>query len=53
MLISHLLQPIAKIISISPKEVNLQNPQTAADLLNISGLFLIGFQETLYNQQYF
>lgn len=27
----------SKIISISPKEVALQNPQTAADLLNISG----------------
>lgn len=27
----------AKVISISPKEVALQNPQTAADLLNISG----------------
>ncbi|CAM3293593.1 TonB-dependent receptor [Aequorivita lipolytica] len=27
----------SKIISISPKEVALQNPQTAADLLSISG----------------
>ncbi len=27
----------SKIISISPKEVALQNPQTAADMLNISG----------------
>ncbi|WP_188463500.1 TonB-dependent receptor domain-containing protein [Marivirga lumbricoides] len=27
----------AKVVSISPKEVALQNPQTAADMLNISG----------------
>ncbi|HET8858527.1 TonB-dependent receptor [Marivirga sp.] len=27
----------SKVISISPKEVELQNPQTAADLLGISG----------------
>ncbi|HBL79504.1 MAG TPA: TonB-dependent receptor, partial [Aequorivita sp.] len=27
----------SKIISISPREVALQNPQTAADLLSISG----------------
>lgn len=27
----------AKVISISPKEVALQNPQTAADLLGVSG----------------
>ena len=27
----------ARVISISPKEINLQNPQTAADLLNVSG----------------
>ena len=29
----------AKIISISPQEVALQNPQTAADLLGISGQY--------------
>jgi hemoglobin/transferrin/lactoferrin receptor protein len=27
----------SKIVSISPSEVSLQNPQTAADLLNVSG----------------
>ncbi|MBN2773412.1 MAG: TonB-dependent receptor, partial [Prolixibacteraceae bacterium] len=27
----------SKIVTVSPKEVNLQNPQTAADLLEISG----------------
>lgn len=31
----------SKIISISPKEVALQNPQTAADLLGISGKVFI------------
>ena len=31
----------AKISTISPKEVKLQNPQTAADLLNISGKVFI------------
>lgn len=31
----------SKIISISPEEINLQNPQTAADLLNISGKVFI------------
>jgi hemoglobin/transferrin/lactoferrin receptor protein len=31
----------SKIISISPKEVALQNPQTAADLLGISGMVFI------------
>lgn len=31
----------AKISTISPKEVKLQNPQTAADLLNVSGKIFI------------
>ncbi|QAA81487.1 TonB-dependent receptor [Aequorivita sp. H23M31] len=31
----------AKVISISPKEIELQNPQTAADLLGISGKVFI------------
>lgn len=31
----------SKITSISPKEVKLQNPQTAADLLNVSGKVFI------------
>lgn len=31
----------SKITSISPKEVALQNPQTAADLLNVSGKVFI------------
>lgn len=31
----------AKISTISPKEVQLQNPQTAADLLNVSGKIFI------------
>lgn len=31
----------SKIISISPREMALQNPQTAADLLNISGKVFI------------
>ncbi len=31
----------AKISTISPKEIKLQNPQTAADLLNVSGKIFI------------
>lgn len=31
----------AKIISISPKEISFQNPQTAADLLSLSGKVFI------------
>ena len=31
----------SKVISISPKEITLQNPQTAADLLGVSGKVFI------------